>query len=393
MQVDSMNRYNITHRLTALPPLLYNHGMNLDKPHTLGAASINWALSITLIFLVLSLYPSGKALANPSAEDDLPTPAEVIEVVNALRLDRGLSPLSVHPALMQVAQTEANGIANGGSGHWRPPGLTLGQWLISLGYPLSGDLTQDGYRSENWIAANTAKSAIDAWKGDAEHTNTMLSPDRSDIGVGIAVSDQVYIVLVTALQTSSGAMQSNAYLILTQASSSTGEAKGFMPSQYINPVVLSTARPDGDVFHKIQYGQSLWSIAIAYHTTIDQIRAWNNLGEEITVYEGQVLLVQRSATQPPPATSTEAAVPSIPVLTDTPAPPTALLTASPTMAMQPSPIMAMQSSPIMAMQSSPTTSGENDPASTVPIGLRIGIIAAVVGLGGFMSLFLIQRTK
>jgi LysM repeat protein len=50
--------------------------------------------------------------------------------------------------------------------------------------------------------------------------------------------------------------------------------------------------------HKVQYGQSLWSIAIMYGTTIEQIQRWNNLGESIIVYEQQVLLVQKGATQP-----------------------------------------------------------------------------------------------
>lgn len=368
-----MNRHKLTHHLTAFQPLLYNHCMNTDKPRTSSAASRVWAFTITLVILVMSLFPTDRAFANPYAEDDLPTPAQVIEAVNTLRLNRGLSALSVHPVLMQVAQTEANGIASGSNGHWRPPGLTLGQWLISLGYPLAGDLTQDGYRSENWIIAKSAKNAIDAWKGSADHNNTMLSPNRSDIGVGIAVTDVVYIVLVTALQTASGAMQQDAYLVLTQASSSTGESKGFMPSQYINPVVLSTARPDGDVFHKIKYGQSLWSIAIAYHITIDQIRAWNNLGEEMTIYENQVLLVQRSATQPPPVTSTAVVMPSTPVMLDTRAP----ATASPTIAIHPS----------------PTVSGENDWSGNIPFGWRVGVIAALLGLGVLMSLFVVQRAK
>ncbi len=74
--------------------------------------------------------------------------------------------------------------------------------------------------------------------------------------------------------------------------------------QYIIPVKRSTARPSGDVIHKVQYGQSLWSIAVTYNTTIAQIRAWNSLGESIDIYEGQVLLVQRGATQPPPPTNT-----------------------------------------------------------------------------------------
>lgn len=348
-----------------------------NKMHSDFAAWIIRAISLALVFYFLCLDPPGNALARQSAEDEIPTPAEVIEAVNNLREQNGLNTLSVHPVLMKVAQIEADGVASGSAGHWRPPGLTLGQWLISLGYPLAGDLTQDGYRSENWIAAKTVKTAINAWKWDAMHTNTMLSPDRSDIGVGIAVTDDIYIVLITALQTASGKMQSNASLILTQACSSTGETKGFMPLQYIKPVVLSTARPDGDVYHKIQYGQSLWSIAIAYHTTIDQLRAWNNLGEENTVYEGQVLLVQRGATQPPPATSTATTALSLLVQTDTPAPPTVLPTASSTVMVQPS----------LAVLS------ESVPVGFVPVGWRIGIVAALLGLGMVAALFLLPRKK
>ena len=110
---------------------------------------------------------------------------------------------------MQVAQWEANAIAGGAAGHTRPGGLTLGQWLLSLGYPLSGDLSLDGYRSENWIAADNAQQAVEMWLMDAPHTNTMLSPDRSDIGAAVAVGDQIYIVVETALQTRSRPMQTD----------------------------------------------------------------------------------------------------------------------------------------------------------------------------------------
>jgi LysM repeat protein len=70
--------------------------------------------------------------------------------------------------------------------------------------------------------------------------------------------------------------------------------------QYIIPVKVNTARPDGDVLHQVQPGQSLWSIAIFYHTTIDQIRRLNNMGTDNTVYQGQKLLVKKGATQPVP---------------------------------------------------------------------------------------------
>ena len=115
---------------------------------------------------------------------------ELIQAVNALRLANGVPALTVHPILMQIAQTEVEGIAAGMNGHWRPNNLTLGQWLLSLGYPLSGDLSLDGYRSENWIMGPglTVQDAVQLWNGDDPHLNTMLSPNRSDIGAGVATS-------------------------------------------------------------------------------------------------------------------------------------------------------------------------------------------------------------
>lgn len=281
----------------------------------LKSISINIIMNISkhLFFLILIL-PAFLPLQRVDAQDpdptatftSLPTPADVINAVNALRLSHGIPALAVHSVLMQVAQEEANGIAAGWGGHWRPQGLTLGQWLITKGYPLSGDLSLDGYRSENWGAASTAEEAISMWLGDDIHTNTMLSVERSDIGVGIAVSDQIYIVLETALQTGSGQMQNDAYAILTaipmtQAAyyaGATQAAENGTLSQYLLPVRLNTALPSGDVYHEVQYGQSLWSIAITYNTTIKQIQQLNNL-HDTTVGEGQKLLVIKGATQPP----------------------------------------------------------------------------------------------
>lgn len=76
------------------------------------------------------------------------------------------------------------------------------------------------------------------------------------------------------------------------------------------------------MFHKVQYGQTLWSIAIEYGTTIKNIQTLNNLGEDLVVYQGQSLLVQKAATQPaqPVPTST----PTIFVTSTMPVPPTSV---------------------------------------------------------------------
>ena len=131
---------------------------------------LSWTFPFALLALILSLSPKAVA-ARPLPQETRetggapPTAAEVIEAVNALRIANGLLPLNTHPVLMQVAAWEANAIAGGAPGHTRPNGLTLGQWLLSLGYPLSGDLSMDGYRSENWVAARTAQEAVNALAG------------------------------------------------------------------------------------------------------------------------------------------------------------------------------------------------------------------------------------
>ena len=234
------------------------------------------------------------------------SPADVINAVNNLRLSEGLNTLSIHPVLMQVAANQASALAasEGAVGHQRPCGMTLGQEMLMLGFPLWGDLSQDGYRSENWVAAATMEQVMFFWLGDAEHRNTMLSPERSDIGAAVAVSNQIYVVLETALQTNTGQHQSTAYDILTGIPMTQAVCAGYASgdiSQYSVPVAVSTARPDGDVIHEVQYGQTLWSIAVLYNTTIAELKRLNNLPDD-TISPGWKLLVQKGATQPVPVT-------------------------------------------------------------------------------------------
>lgn len=146
-------------------------------------------LIIVLTLATIILFPLKEVLARP-LNQETGAPLQLIEAVNELRLAYGLPPLNVHPVLMQVAQIEAEGLAAGRSGHWHPNNLTLGQWLLSLGYPLSGDLSLDGYRSENvvWRPNFTVQDAIRMWNNDAPHTNTMLSAERSDIGAGTSTA-------------------------------------------------------------------------------------------------------------------------------------------------------------------------------------------------------------
>jgi len=292
---------------------------------TQSMTAIKKIMVLLTIFAALFSFHNGNAQTQSPNSQSAPSSEELISAVNALRISKGLRPLTAHPALMQIAQIQVEGIAAGNNGHWRPNDLTLGQWLMSLGYPLSGDIDLDGYRSENWIGGPnmTVQEAILAWGGDDPHTNTMLSPWRSDIGAGIATAvDEwgqtiVYYVLETALRTRDGRMQPEAYPTLTAIAldqllvygDPTQAALALGVSQFVIPVTRATARPDGDVIHEVKNGQSLWSIAIAYGVKIDQIRQLNNY-TATDIYVGQKLLVQKHATQPATPTCTLTATPA-----------------------------------------------------------------------------------
>jgi len=102
--------------------------------------------------------------------------------------------------------------------------------LLNAGYPLEGDLSQGGFRSENVTGGNkTAAQAVQEWMGDALHMNTMLSPNLTEIGAGVAKVGSTY----------SPAVNTSA------------------PSDFIVPIVTSTPDDGGLVFHEVQYGQTL----------------------------------------------------------------------------------------------------------------------------------------
>lgn len=308
------------------------------------------------------------------------SPAQMIEAVNNLRISYGLAPLSTHPILMQSAQSQTDYMAaTGNVTHTRPSGITYTQQLLSLGFPLSGDLSLGGFRAENILSSSGYldwNGVPDGWQ-DELHMNTMLSQNFTHIGAGISQSGGNYYYAVdTAASTSTGQMQNTAPDILSGISGTSGEAAGV--SQYMVPITLSTADANGNVFHKVEYGQTLWSIAVAYGTTIKNIQALNNLGEDLTIYQGQNLLVMQGAT---------------PAVINTPIPPTqpdmifSTLTTTPTVSASGGGFLAYTAT-------STSTAIQNDikPSTSTKTNSRllvmILIVAAFAGAG--MAVWLIR---
>ncbi len=328
---------------------------------------------LLLVILALTFSLPGDVSARPEAYQ-ITSASQLIEAVNSLRISYGLPALTSHPILMQSAQSQADYMAATGQvTHSRPGGTTYTQQLLSLGFPLAGDLSLGGFRAENIINSNGPlewDGVPGAWQ-DSQHMNTMLSQNFSHIGAGISQSgDQYYYAVDTAAATGSGQMQESASTMLTSVPGGSNEAAGV--NQYMVPVTLSTARPDGNVYHKVQYGQSLWSIAIAYGTTIKNIQALNNLGEDLTVYQGQELLVQTGATQavtlPPETTPTLGATATFP------------LTAA----------LVLTSTPVLEVP--PTSTEAEATASSQPSSSRILVVVLIVAafVGAGMAVWLIR---
>ena len=226
------------------------------------------------------------------------TAYDLINGVNALRASYGLAPYSINPILMYTAQAQADFMAaNTTVTHSGPGGIGVTDRLLVAGYPLAGDLSLGGFRSENITGGSesmSAQTAVDQWTGDAPHLTTMISPDLTEIGAGVAVAGgRVYYVIDCARPTTAGASQSP----ITPVGGGTTVPGAEAPAEPIQVVMVNTPNVDGNVIHEVKYGQTLWQIAITYETRIDEIKQLNNLSGN-DIYPGQKLLIKMGVLVP-----------------------------------------------------------------------------------------------
>jgi LysM repeat protein len=135
----------------------------------------------------------------------------------------------------------------------------------------------------------------------------------------------------------------------------------------VSPLVTATPNPDGSVVHEVQPGQALWSIAIAYGVTLQEIYSLNGLSEGAVIRPGDQLVIVAALPSPTP-TQTVTPTRTLPPTptrrpTQTPAPPTL----TPTITWTPAP-------------------GSASPASTARLDPLLLLIAGGAALGGILLL-------
>ncbi|HEY3475032.1 MAG TPA: CAP domain-containing protein [Anaerolineales bacterium] len=248
------------------------------------------ALSVTSAVILVGLSVLGSTFPSQAASAMRPvlagSPYDLVNAVNALRASFGLPLYSISPILMSTAQAQADFLAATGTmTHAGPGGIGLTDRLLAAGYPLAGDLSLGGFRAENITGGDEsmpAEAAVARWTGDALHLNTMVSPDLTEIGAGVAISNGRVYYVIDAARPTTAEERSEGILEIAPV---------------IVPITVSTPNAEGHVIHEVKPGQTLWQIAITYETKIDEIKRLNNLFDN-NIYPGTRLLIRTGVVLP-----------------------------------------------------------------------------------------------
>lgn len=314
---------------------LYNRQYNFSMNKRLF-----WLMAVTCFLLTMSFAPNSSGSARTVERLPASNAYDLIDAVNALRAAHGLYAYNPNSILMNIAQAQANYLLSTGGayGHIGPGGSSPYQRALAAGYPVANALTNPpGFFSENWMSGSSgsAQGAVEAWQGDYAHLHTMLSTDLRDIGAGIATDGSMYYFVIDCGLASGSVVNPPAggTLIMVSGTPATQDNR-------IMAAIVSTPDANGKIYHVVQPGQTLWQIALAYKTTINEIKRLNGL-QSVDIYMGQKLLIGQAGTPTPiPPTIT----PTRDLSTSTPMPTLVIFTETATGTQTPLPVAPVSGS-------------------------------------------------
>lgn len=109
-----------------------------------------------------------------------PQALSLLQTVNKVREEEGLSALQADPALMRVAMNHASDTASRGYLDSKSPdGTTFDQRIARSGYQRWG-------RAENLVQEESAAKAVEMWQASRHHNNNLLLKSAYFAGVGCA---------------------------------------------------------------------------------------------------------------------------------------------------------------------------------------------------------------
>lgn len=284
----------------------YNEIVNISKKFVL-------LLRLALMFCLTAF--------NLPSQNSQPSGYDLAAAVNAYRASKGYYQLNPNSLVMAAAQAHAEWIVTTGQGgHIGANGSNETTRVSWTGYGGGATIKCD----ECWASGGSINDALyGAWT-DWTHQEVMLNAwgnRYTDIGGGVAAQKNGRYVFVLDVCLVVGKGSGGAVPGTTANPLATADM-----SNYIYGVIRATPMDDGTIKHKVQYGQTLATIAKAYGTTIDALRTFNNMAADATIiWPEQVLLIQRGtitaesqATAIPPATPSQAPSATMAIPTQTP---------------------------------------------------------------------------
>ena len=254
-------------------------------------------------FLLLLAVIFTLTLPRAKVQSAAPSPYDVIAAVNELRAGRGLAALEIDGSLMAAAQGQSDYLGSfyGTSfpswdqGHIGAGGTYARDRAVAAGYPLAAGMNV----VENWAGGNNStplSEVIYSYWADDAHMSTMLTADGVAVGAGVTEGDGfVYYILDVAVKYGSGGTSTGGGVASTIPTTAV--------TAQVAPVQVATPNAEGKIIHVVKSLQALWSIAAAYDTTPDQIKALNGLTSDI-ITVGQELVIQVAYTPTPSPTAT-----------------------------------------------------------------------------------------
>lgn len=248
----------------------------------------HWFILIALSIGIFSHPQIARADQNPAPSDQA-TAYDLIVAMNSLRVSYGLPALIEDPIIDAVAQsTAATMAANSMSWHI---GDVRGR-IAAAGYGSGGTV----WATENFAMSSNGMGIdeIMAVWADPDHMRPAVTPEYCNVGAGVATANgRTYYILQAA------------YVSGRECGSSSPSSGGTVQpgngspfvSQLIMPVKVVTPDADGRLYHVVQAGQSLWSIAIAYQVTIQDLETWNNISRTTPLVSGQRLFIPSKNTE------------------------------------------------------------------------------------------------
>lgn len=237
-----------------------------------------------IILLSCLIVPEARAQGNLAYD--------LIGQVNSLRVANGLPPYQIDGSLMYAAQSHSeyqasiSSITHTGAGSSRPRDRAA-----AAGYGAGAAI----FVSENIAGGTnlTVQSVVIMWQGDSLHLNTMLSPEHTHIGAGVANDgNQTYYTIdvgYIAGQGNTGAVSSN-----TSAGNPVTATGSESPptAAFVSPIALSGRNEDGSIIHTVAPGQALEMIANAYQVQLNEILELNNLSLESIIRPGDEIIIK-----------------------------------------------------------------------------------------------------